>query len=120
MGFACKIGMRIRRDILAGLLTVLALGATGCSTSPLGAAMPGRSLALDSPQQHELAERSGQAVAWYDARNDVKPSVEFGTASSTYQRSFTYTYDQLNTYDGRVYNNYTQTTYRQAAQETAH
>lgn len=109
------------RSIVGGVLAMGTVCLAGCAASPLTAAMPGRSLALDSPQQHELAvSEQTDGLPWYAARNDVKPSVEFGSASATYQRSYTYTSDQINSYDGQVYNNFNQTSYRQSVRETVH
>lgn len=77
-----------------------------------------RSLAFTSQivQSNQLLPPSYQA--WYTGRNDVGPSVAAGARTTSYQRSVTYTRDQQSIFNGRVYDNYQQTTYRRTVTES--
>lgn len=55
--------------------------------------------------------------AWYAGRNDFGPSVSVGYRSQTYDRSVTYTRDRQFISNGRVIDQYSQTTYRRTVRE---
>ncbi len=55
---------------------------------------------------------------WYAGRNDQGPSVSVGYQSFAYDRSITYTRDSQYMSGGRVYDRYSQTTYRRTVRES--
>lgn len=73
-----------------------------------------RSLALDTPLLQHLSSRHqiDQGPAWYDGRNDQTLAVTSGYELSTVQTSTTYTRDRQYFSHGRVYDNYSASTYR--------
>lgn len=76
--------------------------------SPSGEA---RSLVADSPAMVEYG--GDRPDAWYRDRNDRRPAVIAGYREPVFRAAHTYTSDRLHsTSSGRVYDHFSQTTYR--------
>lgn len=73
-----------------------------------------RSVALDSPLQHDLSQSQGfdSSRAWYASRNDYSPAADAGYRLPTVQSSVTVTRDRQYHSNGRVLDQFQRTTYR--------
>lgn len=107
------------------LLAALSVGCSHPRVSPrdLGPLPPidgqARSLSLTSQivQANQLLPPGHDA--WYARRNDAGPSVSAGVRTTRFERSVTYTRDQQSIFNGRVHDNYRQTTFRRTVTESA-
>lgn len=120
--------MRHRRiQFAACLAALLLLGACQGTYEPLSSR--DRGLLIDREGQSRSLALTTQTVqsaqllppgfdTWYASRNDRVPYVISGYESSIIQSSVTYTRDSQNTVNGRVFDNYNQTTYRRSYQES--
>ena len=105
------------------ITAVAALTLSGCNlpphaqdidVQPIAYHGQSRSLATDSDviTRYHLTTRTA-ATPWYHTRNDRGPVVSAGVRSPITTSAYTRTYDRVNTSgNGRVYDNYSQTTYR--------
>lgn len=119
--------MHLAARHLAGLC-VAAVLLTGCQHNPVVSERDltplidhrgqARSLSLTTPSVQAAQLMPPGFETWYDTRNDTGPSVFAGYSSATYERSVTYTRDRQSTYNGRVRDRYSETTYRKTYRET--
>jgi hypothetical protein len=77
-----------------------------------------RSLVLTTPAVRTLAESNRRPDPWYFARRDVGPFVAAGTISLRHESSYTVTRDSQHIINGRVFDDYDQTTYRRTYRES--
>lgn len=77
-----------------------------------------RSLSLTTPQVQSAQLLPPGFDKWYDSRNDIVPSVTAGYVGTTYEESVTYTRDGQYTSNGRVRDQYRETTYRRTYRES--
>ena len=107
---------------LGGIL-VAGIMAAGCSSAPLAQGLDdalvrwgSRSLALDAPSLH--AARLVQdhpyddGLNWYAYRNDKHVAAVVGYMGSNTESSSTLTIDRQRIHGGRVFDHFSQTTYR--------
>jgi hypothetical protein len=79
-----------------------------------------RSLVCVSPDMQPVTPQAlvypwgsaGPAVPWYFVRNEAVLATDAGCLGPTSEQATTYVYDNQNSYNGRVYNDYTSQTYR--------
>ncbi|MEX0885597.1 MAG: hypothetical protein WD009_04075 [Phycisphaeraceae bacterium] len=100
--------------ILVLVMPALLAGCQSATTSTgRGVATPGRSIVFNAPAQRGAdAVRPEAALPWYIARRDARFAVSLGVEPAVYERSVTVTRDRQRTFRGRVYDSYSQTTYR--------
>ena len=87
-----------------------------------------RSLACDSPELQQAAPRelvypwgsAGPAVPWYYVRNEAALATDGGYVGPTSEQAITYVYDSQNSFNGRVYNDYSSETYRVRVTQSEH
>ena len=113
------------RDVLRHLGGTLVAGimAVGCSHIPLAqgpddvlVSWGSRSLALDAPSLHAacLAQDHpcNDGLKWYAYRNDEDVAPAVGYMGSSTESSSTLTIDRQRIHGGRVFDHFSQTTYR--------
>ena len=77
-----------------------------------------RSLSLTSTPVRNAQLLPPLYEPWYASRNDVGPSVVAGYDAPSYSSSVTYTRDRQSVRNGRVYDDYDETTYRRTFRES--
>ncbi|MFI4862228.1 MAG: hypothetical protein ACIAXF_16310 [Phycisphaerales bacterium JB063] len=121
-----------RHTPLALLLALTLLLTGGCATRSATYAWaepdhgllyrgPGqaRSLTMDADPQRALADASpGTIDPWYLGRNDQAPSVVYGERATVYESTLTLTRDGQSISGDRVYDRFSQTTYRRRITRT--
>ena len=109
-------------------LGLSALLLTGCQTRPGYTSRDvsplyddyghARSLVLTTPVVRTAQRPQPSYEKWYVGRRDVGPFVTAGYVSPRYEQSVTYTTDRQYTYNGRVYDRYSETTRRRTYQDS--
>lgn len=111
------------------VLGVTALCAAGCQQQPSvyasrdhlpAPAVEGRprSLALVSPRMQRMPDVMADQVAWYDYRNDLRPTVYAGVESPTFDAVQTITFDREHSSFGRVHEHFSETRVRSRFRQT--
>ena len=123
-------GMGKDRRIRIKAATLLAAGLSlaalvGCASEPRPTWQPQPDpLALrPAPEQPTANERPGTArqpgrLPWYAIRNEVEPTVNAGIRLPVIEESYTTTVDRQRVINGRVYDHYRSTTYRDQLRRT--